>query len=194
MKAVCIKVCSSLEAERDRHILENNGIRVAVVAHDEAVATTIGGGMGQVEILVNEVDEPAARSILQIPAAGQETRSLAELSQLVIGELRHGKGQEAIAQYFVARGWSEARARQFVAEKARQMQVQPINEQKASENASVYVNKMLRGLFWMTAGFALTFITYSFSRDSGGYFIWWGAVLWGAVDFIGGLMGWLKRR
>ena len=53
---------------------------------------------------------------------------------------------------------------------------------------------MLFGILWIIAGIAITLITY-FAASGGGYFyIFIGAILWGAIDFTRGLVVWIANR
>lgn len=56
---------------------------------------------------------------------------------------------------------------------------------------------MIFGLLWVTGGTAVSVGTYlsAASNPGGGrYFVAWGAILFGAVDFLIGLSGWMKQR
>ncbi len=55
-------------------------------------------------------------------------------------------------------------------------------------------NKMISGLIWTVAGLAITIGTFVGASEGGVFFIAWGAVLWGIVDFFMGLTQWLKYR
>lgn len=48
---------------------------------------------------------------------------------------------------------------------------------------------MIRGALWMLGGGAVSLATFTAS-ESGVFYLFWGAILWGAVDFIRGLVGW----
>jgi len=45
---------------------------------------------------------------------------------------------------------------------------------------------MTRGGFWCLGGLVATFIGYSASAPGGTYMIWWGAIVWGAIEFFRG--------
>ena len=62
------------------------------------------------------------------------------------------------------------------------------------EMANQGKRKMLFGLLW--AGIGLTITIYSFTHPSneGAFFIFWGAVLFGIIDFFRGLVQWLQYR
>jgi hypothetical protein len=56
---------------------------------------------------------------------------------------------------------------------------------------------MIYGALWAVGGTAATVGTLvSASHKSGGgtYFVAWGAIIFGIIDFIRGLTGWLKYR
>jgi len=55
--------------------------------------------------------------------------------------------------------------------------------------------RMIRGLLWTVVGILITAITYGIASDEGGtYVICWGAVIFGLIDLLVGLIGWLKHR
>ena len=45
---------------------------------------------------------------------------------------------------------------------------------------------------WVVGGIVATVATYKAASEGGVYFIFWGAVIFGAIDFFRGLAGWLK--
>jgi len=61
--------------------------------------------------------------------------------------------------------------------------------------AKKYKNRMIRGLVWTIVGILLTWLTYDIASEQGGtYLICWGAVIFGFIDLLAGLFGWLKYR
>lgn len=61
--------------------------------------------------------------------------------------------------------------------------------------AEKYKSRMIRGLLWTIAGIVITAISYSIAEEQGStYLICWGAVLFGIIDFLAGLVGWLRYQ
>lgn len=63
--------------------------------------------------------------------------------------------------------------------------------------AASYARRMRCGLLWAIGGAAVTMWTYleAASSPSGGTYIFaWGAMLFGVVDYLTGLLGWLSCR
>lgn len=55
--------------------------------------------------------------------------------------------------------------------------------------------KMLSGMLWAIGGCLVTVITYSMASNAGGrYFVVYGAIVWGVINFFIGLSMWLKNR
>ena len=50
---------------------------------------------------------------------------------------------------------------------------------------------MLRGIAWAVGGLVVSLITYSMASGGGTYVVFWGAVIWGVIDFLIGFFGWL---
>lgn len=65
MKTTTIKICSTVEAMRDKEILENHQIKVAVIPHYKAPSFYVGDNQTS-EILVREDQAEKARELLNI--------------------------------------------------------------------------------------------------------------------------------
>ena len=65
MKTVSIKICPTVEAMRDKEILENSQIQVAVVPHYKAPSFYVGDNQFS-EVLVRDDQEQEARELLGI--------------------------------------------------------------------------------------------------------------------------------
>ena len=140
-------------------------------------------------------------------AESQAPVSVPELRQHIAKELRRGKSQDDMVRYLGARGWPEVTARPFVANAAKIIEVsanpepapEPTPRRQAAPSetsiAEIYKQRMIRGLLWVVAGIGLTFVTYDiarYTRSTGFIFIF--AILFGLVDFVLGLRGWLQHR
>ncbi|TET84798.1 MAG: hypothetical protein E3J37_03060 [Anaerolineales bacterium] len=55
-------------------------------------------------------------------------------------------------------------------------------------------NRIIRGLVWTIAGIAITWGSYMASEEGGTYLICGGAVIFGIIDLLAGLFGWLKYK
>ena len=56
------------------------------------------------------------------------------------------------------------------------------------------IQKMITGPLWAIAGTAVTVYSFTHPSSSGAFYIFWGAVIWGIIDFFQGLSQWLKYR
>jgi hypothetical protein len=55
--------------------------------------------------------------------------------------------------------------------------------------------RMTRGLIWIVVGIVLTCGTMAFSSNLGGkYVLFYGAIIYGVIDFVVGLVGWLSNK
>lgn len=63
-----------------------------------------------------------------------------------------------------------------------------------SETASKAVRKMIFGALWAIGGTVATVIGYSAASGGGKYIVFWGAILFGAVDFIAGLSAYIGSK
>jgi len=65
------------------------------------------------------------------------------------------------------------------------------------EGSGRHIRRMIYGLFWAVGGSAVTLGSYlsAASNPNGGrYFVAWGAMIFGVVDFFIGLNGLMKQR
>lgn len=63
MKTLTLKTCPTYEAERDRLILEENGVRAVVIPHYKSPQAYVGDSMNS-ELLVREDQLEEAKAIL----------------------------------------------------------------------------------------------------------------------------------
>ena len=64
-----------------------------------------------------------------------------------------------------------------------------------SARADKYKKRMTRGLLWTVVGIVLTCGTMAFASNMGGkYILFYGAVIYGIIDFLVGLVGWLSNK
>lgn len=69
----------------------------------------------------------------------------------------------------------------------------PLPSRGPADPRSGYARLMVRGLVFAIIGLVVTIITYNLARERGGtYYVFYGAVIWGMVDFVRGLYGWLR--
>jgi hypothetical protein len=52
---------------------------------------------------------------------------------------------------------------------------------------------MLHGALWCIGGSAVTLVTYMAASGGGTYFIAWGAIILGAIQFFRGLVRWIRH-
>jgi hypothetical protein len=195
---VCIKTFrNSMEAEVAKGLLETNGI-FATIASSDGVVLGIGDvGIGSARLLVKDTDVQEALNLLgERTQKARETWTMSELSSLVADELARGQSREDVVTLLVRRGWPEVSARHFVENKAQKLPTQRESSRESTVTAEMYRRKMIRGLIWTVVGVILTAVMYRASSSTGSsmYFIWWGTVLFGLVDFVTGLIGWLSHR
>ena len=58
-----------------------------------------------------------------------------------------------------------------------------------------YKKRMTRGLLWTIAGIIITCASLGFADQLGGqYILCYGAIIFGVIDFLAGLFGWIFSR
>jgi hypothetical protein len=123
--------------------------------------------------------------------------SMQELNDLIDRELQQGSSQDSVTGILIARGWPEVTARQFVARAAQSAPARPapIKVEERQSAILVYKRRMLRGLLWMLGGFVISVASLSLVRSNGGgSLVFFGAMIFGVIDFLAGFVGWWRCR
>ena len=127
----------------------------------------------------------------------QESADALREAYLYAGQqLTFGASTSDITKELVNAGWEQDVADQLVVDA--QEAVGGLTEQYKespegrSELASKYARHMGYGLLWMIGGAAVA--GYAAAWSVGVYVVAWGAIVFGAIDFIIGFAGWLRYR
>ena len=101
-------------------------------------------------------------------------------------ELARKQSPQVIAKKLTEQGITPAEAGRIVEETKKVLQ---------NARGNQYKKRMTRGLLWVVVGIVLTCGTLAFSSNLGGkYVLFYGAIIYGIIDFIAGLIGWLSNR
>lgn len=119
-----------------------------------------------------------------VVVGGEEQQATKVVKDMVAEKLAEGKNAKKIVEELVKGGWSQESATQFVTTTEQQFKQSPEGRQIL---ASKYKRRMLYGVLWLIGGAILTGVTQ-------GNFIFFGAIIWGLIDFFRGFFGWLKYR
>lgn len=68
------------------------------------------------------------------------------------------------------------------------------NQTLSSSDSGASVRKMVFGALWAIGGTIATLASYTSSSGGGKYFIFWGAILFGIIDFFVGLNGFVTDK
>ncbi|HEY3321437.1 MAG TPA: hypothetical protein VGP72_13275 [Planctomycetota bacterium] len=66
-----------------------------------------------------------------------------------------------------------------------------LSREQRLEMAEAYKRHMLYGALWFFGGLIVTVATMS---GGGRFILAWGAIIFGAIDFLRGLSGWMKFK
>ena len=100
-------------------------------------------------------------------------------------ELANHKSRQQIEKELVSRGTSPKDAKTIVADA--QYALKKGRREK-------YKKRLIRGLIWTILGMAITCGTYAFANELGGrFYLCYGAIIFGFIDFMIGLIGWLTN-
>ena len=68
------------------------------------------------------------------------------------------------------------------------------NQAESGADSSAAVRKMFFGALWAIGGTVATVASYSSAAGGGKYFIFWGAIIFGVIDFLVGLNGYVSGK
>jgi len=112
---------------------------------------------------------------------GQQVNNVVQ--EMVTQRLLEGKDKKKIVEELVKGGWTKESATQYFDNLELQFKQSPEGRQRLASN---YKRHMLYGVLWVVGGVIATMVIE-------GWFFW-GAVVFGAIDFFRGFFGWLKYR
>jgi len=102
------------------------------------------------------------------------------------GELARNKPPLLVEKLLVSQGTSPEFAHRVVSETNKSLK--KLRREKSKK-------RMIRGLLWTVGGIIVTILTYVFASQLGGtFFIFYGAIIVGFIDFIIGLVGWIAEK
>lgn len=120
------------------------------------------------------------------------------LSEYVATSLADGRDRGGIIKELVKQGWPKDGATQFVDGIQQQLRESEEEYRRTPEGRQALARqsrrRMLSGFLWAAGGTAVTAVTYSAASEGGYYVAAWGAIIFGIIDFLRGLVGWLKYR
>lgn len=107
-----------------------------------------------------------------------------------IGEMiGDGSSEDKIVRSFTKQGVPEAKVRAFYAEITRlatEYEQSPEGRKELSKKAS---NRILYGFLWVVGGIVATSVSYGSASGGGTYSVFYGAIIWGVIDIIRGVIG-----
>jgi hypothetical protein len=131
----------------------------------------------------------------QASASSGDTAALRALNDSILRALAGGTKPQAVVKQLIKRGVPAEGARRLVAEASAALDAYWKSPEGRQALGKRYRGRMIRGLLWAVGGLVVTAITYASASDKGGtYYIFWGAVLFGAIDFFAGFVGWLRHQ
>jgi hypothetical protein len=121
-----------------------------------------------------------------VPASENARQDLSGLYKFAAIEFANKRSPQTIIKSMTHRGVASETAKKIVIETQ-----QAINKVKSEGSRK----RMVRGLIWTVLGIVVTCATFLFSDSLGGrYVLFWGAIIFGVIDFLVGLFGWLSNK
>ena len=122
--------------------------------------------------------------LANLPAEQRE--ALEGYARLVCRDLLNGKKRKTVVEELTKRGFPRQAVEDLVSDVARVVN---------SRRGPAYRKRMVRGVFVALFGAVATVISVWLAvYVEGIFFVWYGAIVVGLVDFVAGLLGWLMHR
>ncbi|MBQ9253202.1 MAG: sel1 repeat family protein [Bacteroidales bacterium] len=144
----------------------------------------------------NNEQELVKKSTSELTKKNTETQSVTpqikwkngdEINKYIIERLKAGISNDTIVQELIDGGLPKEYAIKKVPD------VENITKGNI-DNKTDGKNDMLYGALWCIGGTIATFISYNSVSESGGrYIIWWGAIVFGGIQFFKGLWNYVNR-
>lgn len=124
--------------------------------------------------------------------AGTKCVTEDNLKNTVRNMINQNHTENAIVKAFAKQGVPEGYTRAFYSEISAATQSYLNTPEGIQAMAAKYRKRMIAGLLWTVGGLVVSVISYTVASAGGVYFVFWGAVIFGIIDFIRGLAGWIK--
>jgi len=115
--------------------------------------------------------------------------SLIENIGKLIGQ---GMKEEKIVSSFSKQGVPEEKVRNFYNEITKLAAEYKESPEGRKQLASQFSRRILYGVLWAVGGTIATVVSMNSASSGGRYYIFWGAIIWGVIDIIRGIVGWSK--
>lgn len=131
--------------------------------------------------------EPIVAEVQTAPAPDQE-QYLRDLHMFAAQQMHQGAPEQEIHAKLVQHGLPAPLAQSIVGN------VFAAKYEAIAANRSAGKKNMLYGALWCVGGLVITIATFAFANQGGGrYVVFWGAVIFGAIQFVRGLAQWLSK-
>ena len=115
-----------------------------------------------------------------------------ELYRGVAKGLAEGRSKQEVVTELVSQGMDKHDAGQVVDNVQQGLNQYRQSPEARAIMAGKYVRHMLFGALWLIGGAIVTLLTYNAAGPGGTYIVAWGAIVFGAIDFLWGLFNWLR--
>jgi hypothetical protein len=127
------------------------------------------------------------------PLSTQEQKQMDDLTAAIASDLAKGVPPRTVSKEMVQNGWEQADADRFI----EQVQSAMYNQRQSPDGQAIVrearrarnQRNMLVGGLWCAGGAIVTFLTYALASGGGTYVVAWGAIAFGALQFLSGLYG-----
>lgn len=110
-----------------------------------------------------------------------------------IGELiGEDTNEEKIVRKFVKQGIPEEKVRNFYNEITKLAAQYEESPEGRKEMAASYSRKIIYGILWAVGGIIATSVSMESAGYGDTYYVFYGAIIWGVIDIVRGIAGWIK--
>jgi len=189
-------------ARRSASVLRQQGILPAPPV-PPASPVVLAAQEGSVSVQAKPLQEQAAVTGEVLPSMRESHSGHAAASPTYTNEALPAGEIKAVFQFVVQELARNTQPRVIQQELARRSIPRELIDRTIAEaqkalkgaRAEKFRKRMVRGLLWTVAGTLVTCLTYLFASNLGGsYLLCYGAILFGVIDFLVGLVGWLSNR
>jgi hypothetical protein len=128
----------------------------------------------------------------QTELTDEERVGILQLYAYIESQLCGGKREDKVVKELIKLGVDEDSAMVMVSNRQEAIEEYKRTPDGKRQISSTYRKHMISGLLWFSGGVIITLATYA--SDIGFGLIFFGAIIFGFIDFVRGLLGWLNNK
>jgi hypothetical protein len=130
---------------------------------------------------------------MSVTLSVEEQSAMGDLFGGVAEALAEGQSKTKLVKQLVRQSWTPEDATAFVDGAQEAIDQYQVSDAGRAALVGAYLGHMVSGFLWAAGGTAVTLATYEAASGGGAYVVAWGAIVFGAFDFLRGFCGWLSH-